>query len=65
MNLIESLVARTNKARELLEVYKSLGPQGFFGTKVIEEEIKKAETAMGSGDLDDMLRSYQSLGELK
>lgn len=53
------------RARELLGVYRDIGPAGSFGAVVIEGAIRTAEQALASGDVVAMLRSYEELKGLK
>lgn len=49
------------RVRELLGVYKSLGPVGGFGAMMIEQVLQRADHAAVSGDVIAMLRSYEEL----
>lgn len=49
------------RVRELLGVYKSLGPVGGFGAMMIEQVLQRADQAAVSGDVIAMLRSYEEL----
>lgn len=49
------------RVRELLGIYKGLGPVGGFGAMVIEAVLKRADEAAMSGDVVAILRSYQEL----
>ena len=64
MNLIDGLNEELERARELLEVYKSI-PTGGFGAMVIREKIKHAEMSMQLGDTVGMLRAYGELQKLE
>ena len=49
------------RVRELLGVYKSLGPTGAFGAVMIEQALRRADAAAASGDVVAMLRSLEEL----
>ena len=49
------------RAREYLEIYKSLGPARAFGAAMIEQTIREADQAAISGDVVAIVRSYQAL----
>lgn len=51
------------RVRELLGVYKSIGPAGAFGAAMIERTLQRAEQAAISGDIVAVLRSYKELKE--
>lgn len=49
------------RVRELLGVYKSLGPNGAFGAVMLENCLRRADVAAISGDVVEIIRSYQEL----
>lgn len=49
------------RVRELLGVYKQIGPAGMFGAAMIEQALQRADQAAISGDVVAVLRSYQEL----
>lgn len=49
------------RVRELLGIYKSLGPAGTFGALVLENALSRADQAAISGDPVAILRSYEEL----
>lgn len=49
------------RVRELLAVYKGLGPAGMFGALMLEQALQRADQAAISGDVVAILRSYQEL----
>lgn len=64
MNLIEGVLQEMNRVRELLPLYKSLPDGvGMFGASVIENNIKRAEHVIASGDVVEMLQVYHDLKE--
>ena len=49
------------RVREILGMYKSIGPAGMFGAGMIEAELARADAAAASGDVVAMVRSYEAL----
>jgi hypothetical protein len=52
-------------ARELLAMYREIGPAGQFGEAVVEHALRCADEAMASGDIVAIMRSYAELKALK
>lgn len=46
---------------ELIPAYQSIGPAGTFGLAMLRSSLDRAARAMASGDIVQMLRSYQEL----
>jgi hypothetical protein len=46
---------------ELIEVYKSIGPAGSFGLVAIKSVLDRANKASISGDVVEMIRSYEEM----
>jgi hypothetical protein len=46
---------------ELIPAYQSIGPAGAFGLTMLRAALDRAAKAMVSGDVVEMLRSYQEL----
>ena len=61
MNLMAGLLEELNRNRELLTVYKEIGPAGMFGAAMITQDIEAAEKAIGSGDVVEMIVHYEKL----
>ena len=57
----EELPKEQARVRELLVIYKSLGPRANFGALMIEQVLQRADQAAISGDLVAMLRSIKEL----
>lgn len=55
--------AELERCRELLDIYKSIGPHGAFGAAIIADIVKRAETALASGDVVSMVRLYAEMKE--
>lgn len=49
------------RCRELLSVYRGLGPVGQFAAVLIEDMLKRADQAVIAGDLVDMIRIYKEM----
>ncbi len=49
------------RCRELLEQYISIGPAGQLGHMAITAVLKRADEAAISGDVVDMMRSFQEM----
>lgn len=61
MNLIEGLQEEIKRCRDLLEVYKEIGPAGRFAHVMILNEIEVAEKSIATGDVAAMIRSLEEL----
>ena len=61
MNLMAGLLEELNRNRELLTVYKEIGPAGMFGAAMITQDIEAAEKAIGSRDVVEMIVHYEKL----
>lgn len=53
------------RVREVLGMYKSIGPSGAFGAAHIERTLKKADKAAIEGDLVAMIGIYKELKEIE
>lgn len=61
MNLAEAFAEEQARVRELLTVYKSLGPAGAFGAVMLEATLREADHSATSDDPVRMLRAYERL----
>lgn len=59
-SLAEALPKEQKRCREALSIYKSI-PQGAFGALMIEQSLERADKAVMSGDVIEMLKSYKEL----
>ena len=59
-NLPEAMEKQIQRNRGLVKVYNSI-PTGIFAASMIERDIIKAISALASGDVIRILRSYESL----
>ena len=60
MNLMEGLIEECNRNRELKKVYDEI-PTGAMGAALIQADIDRAEKAMGTGDVVEMLEIYNTM----
>ena len=51
------------RCRELLQMYREIGPSGMFGAAVIEAKLREADEAMASGDIVRILAAFQAMKE--
>ena len=49
------------RVRKLIEQYKAIGTPGFFGAQMMERALKRADQAAISGDVVEILRSFEEL----
>lgn len=52
------------RVRTVLGHYKEIGPAGAFGAAMIEWSLRKADKAIISGDVGEMLAAYVELNEI-
>lgn len=60
--LADAFMAEQKRVRELLGVYKEIGPAGAFGAAMIEQVLQRADQAAMEGDPVAIMAAY---GELK
>lgn len=53
------------RVREVLDIYKEIGPPGAFGAMMIEQTLRRADQALISGDLIEMIAAYKEMQEVK
>jgi hypothetical protein len=63
--LSDALPQEQARVRAVLARYQSAGHHGAFGAAVIEGVLRRAEEAVASGDVVEMLRAYQDLKRCK
>jgi len=49
------------RCRELLAVYRDLGPIGAFGAAMIERTLAEADKAATAGDVAEMVRAFREM----
>lgn len=57
----EAYPREQERCRELLATYKELGPVGSFGAAAISDVLRRADAAVISGDLAQMIALYQEM----
>lgn len=65
MTVGDDMPRQQARCRELLRVYRGLGPAGSFGALMIEQALQRADRAVIGGDIVEILRSYQELKDLE
>ena len=65
LSLAEALPLEQARVREILAIYKELGPVGAFGAHMIEQDLAAADRASAAGDTVAMLRAYQTLKKIQ
>jgi len=63
-NLFDGLNAELERAKELLDVYRSI-PNGVFGAIIIDQTIEHAERSMHNNDVIEMIHAYKALQNLE
>ncbi len=53
------------RVREVLGLYRDIGPNGMFGAMMIEKTLQEADEAQASGNIIEILRSYEALKEIE
>lgn len=53
------------RVRKLLVIYTGLGQAGMFGAMMIRQALAKADEAVISGDIVEILRAYEVLKGLE
>jgi len=63
-SLGEALPREQARVREVQSHYKEIGPAGMFGYTMIEQSLQKADRAVMSGDVVEMMAAYKELQEI-
>ena len=61
----DALPKEQARVREVLGIYKSIGPAGAFGAMMIEQSLQAADRAVMSGDIVAMMAAYKDLKEIE
>ncbi len=61
VTLADALPKEMERVREVLALYRQIGPAGMFGAAMIEQDLRNADRAVMSGDVVAMLRSLKAL----
>lgn len=64
-SLAEAIPEEQARVREVLAIYKSIGPAGAFGAMTIEADLAAADRAVMSGDVVEMLMAYETLKDIQ
>ena len=57
----DALPREQARVRELLGIYKSIGPAGMFAATLMEESLRRADKAVMSGDPVEIIKAYEDL----
>lgn len=49
------------RVRDLLKEYHRIGPAGAFGAAMLEQTLKRADTAALGGDLVEMIQAFKEM----
>lgn len=60
-SLAEAYPQEQARVRELLTIYRSLGPAGMFGSTMIEQVLQRADQAAAEQDTIAMIRSFKEM----
>ena len=63
--LADALPKEIARVREVLGNYQAIGPAGMFGAAFIEQDLRKADAAIMSGDVVGMLQAYETLKQIE
>lgn len=61
---MDGLLKEVNRAREVKKMYDEI-PEGRFGSILIQQSITRAEKSISSGDVVEMLITYNELKEIE
>ena len=64
-SLAEALPEQQARCRELLAIYKEIGPPGQFAAMMIEAALRRADRAAARQDVVAMIAAYKELEEFK
>ena len=53
------------RVHELRDAYKTIGPAGAFALSTIDQALARATEAQSSGDVVEIIRSFQELRSLE
>ena len=60
-SLGEELPKEQARVRNVLGYYREIGPPGVFAAAMIEADLRRADEAVMSGDVVQMIRAYEAL----
>jgi len=64
-SLGEAYPQQQARVREILGFYKEIGPAGAFGAAMIEDVLRRTDTAAMEQDLPAMIRLYREMQEIE
>jgi hypothetical protein len=64
-SLGEVLPKQQARVRNLIDMYRSIGPAGIFASVMMEQSLQRADKAIMSGDFVAMIAAYKELQEYK
>jgi len=59
--LADALPQETARVRALIPMYREIGPAGMFGVAMMEASLRRADAAMVSGDVVQMIAALKDL----
>ena len=64
-SLGEALPKELARVREVLGIYKAIGPAGTIGAMLIEQSLHSADLAIMGGDIAAMTQAYKDLRRIE
>lgn len=64
-NLMTGLLEEMNRNRELQQMYAEIGMPGMFGLAILKRLHSRAELAIATGDVIEMVAVFQEMKESK
>jgi hypothetical protein len=61
----DALPKEMARVREVMGYYKEIGMAGVFGLMMIEQSLRRADAAILSGDVAEMIKAYEDLKSIK
>jgi hypothetical protein len=61
----EALPKEQARCRELLKIYREVGPAGAFAAMMVEQALQRADQAVIGGDILEMIHCYKELTEFE
>jgi hypothetical protein len=60
-NLMTGLIRERDRVRDMLKEYEAIGPAGMFGAAMIKADLKRADDAIATGDVVEMIAALKEL----
>lgn len=64
-SLADAMPKEMARVREILGIYREVGPAGAFAAVMIEQDLREADLAVMSGDVVRMITAYKALKEIE